>query len=156
MVTRWYRAPETILNPMHYTQTVDIWSVGCIMAELITRKPLFPGSCNLTQLPGGFFSRSKARTGVKRPRQYHNFARMPRLSRMLARRAFSRNGTRKHGNHMKSARVRKCSPTARSLHISAEVVLVIVVVFERFPQPQFHIADDLLNCHSQHAVRIPT
>ncbi|XP_036762628.2 mitogen-activated protein kinase 12 isoform X4 [Manis pentadactyla] len=36
VVTRWYRAPEVILNWMRYTQTVDIWSVGCIMAEMIT------------------------------------------------------------------------------------------------------------------------
>uniref|UniRef100_A0A8B9N0Q7 mitogen-activated protein kinase n=1 Tax=Accipiter nisus TaxID=211598 RepID=A0A8B9N0Q7_9AVES len=40
VVTRWYRAPEVILNWMHYTQTVDIWSVGCIMAEMITGRPL--------------------------------------------------------------------------------------------------------------------
>ncbi|XP_059793220.1 mitogen-activated protein kinase 12 isoform X2 [Balaenoptera ricei] len=44
VVTRWYRAPEVILNWMHYTQTVDIWSVGCIMAEMITGKTLFKGS----------------------------------------------------------------------------------------------------------------
>ena len=44
VATRWYRAPEIMLNWMHYNQTVDIWSVGCIMAELITGKTLFPGS----------------------------------------------------------------------------------------------------------------
>ncbi|NWV26511.1 MK12 kinase, partial [Origma solitaria] len=44
VVTRWYRAPEVILNWMHYTQTVDIWSVGCIMAEMITGRPLFKGN----------------------------------------------------------------------------------------------------------------
>uniref|UniRef100_A0AAX7TEC4 mitogen-activated protein kinase n=1 Tax=Astatotilapia calliptera TaxID=8154 RepID=A0AAX7TEC4_ASTCA len=43
VVTRWYRAPEVILNWMHYTQTVDIWSVGCIMAEMINGKTLFKG-----------------------------------------------------------------------------------------------------------------
>lgn len=43
VATRWYRAPEIMLNWMHYTQTVDIWSVGCIMAELITGQTLFPG-----------------------------------------------------------------------------------------------------------------
>nr|XP_020838538.1 mitogen-activated protein kinase 12 isoform X1 [Phascolarctos cinereus] len=50
VVTRWYRAPEVILNWMHYTQTVDIWSVGCIMAEMITGKILFKGSDHLDQL----------------------------------------------------------------------------------------------------------
>lgn len=50
VVTRWYRAPEVILNWMHYTQTVDIWSVGCIMAEMLQGKPLFRGSDHLDQL----------------------------------------------------------------------------------------------------------
>uniref|UniRef100_A0A8C6WW76 mitogen-activated protein kinase n=1 Tax=Neogobius melanostomus TaxID=47308 RepID=A0A8C6WW76_9GOBI len=50
VVTRWYRAPEVILNWMHYTQTVDIWSVGCIMAEMLQGKPLFKGSDHLDQL----------------------------------------------------------------------------------------------------------
>ncbi|KAL5013244.1 hypothetical protein ScPMuIL_007514 [Solemya velum] len=44
VATRWYRAPEIMLNWMHYNQTVDIWSVGCIMAEMLIGKPLFPGT----------------------------------------------------------------------------------------------------------------
>lgn len=43
VVTRWYRAPEVILNASEYTKAVDIWSIGCILAELIGRTPLFPG-----------------------------------------------------------------------------------------------------------------
>uniref|UniRef100_A0A8C2Q2G1 mitogen-activated protein kinase n=1 Tax=Cyprinus carpio TaxID=7962 RepID=A0A8C2Q2G1_CYPCA len=50
VVTRWYRAPEVILSWMHYTQTVDIWSVGCIMAEMLLGKPLFRGNDHLDQL----------------------------------------------------------------------------------------------------------
>uniref|UniRef100_F7CEX8 mitogen-activated protein kinase n=1 Tax=Monodelphis domestica TaxID=13616 RepID=F7CEX8_MONDO len=50
VATRWYRAPEIMLNWMHYNQTVDIWSVGCIMAEMITGKILFKGSDHLDQL----------------------------------------------------------------------------------------------------------
>lgn len=50
VATRWYRAPEIMLNWMHYTQTVDIWSVGCIMAELITGRTLFPGADHIDQL----------------------------------------------------------------------------------------------------------
>jgi len=50
VVTRWYRAPEIMLNWMHYNQTADIWSVGCIMAELLTRKVLFPGDGEIDQL----------------------------------------------------------------------------------------------------------
>uniref|UniRef100_A0A673NDE4 Mitogen-activated protein kinase 12b n=1 Tax=Sinocyclocheilus rhinocerous TaxID=307959 RepID=A0A673NDE4_9TELE len=50
VVTRWYRAPEIILNWMHYSQTVDIWSVGCIMAEMLLGRPLFKGNDHLDQL----------------------------------------------------------------------------------------------------------
>uniref|UniRef100_T1JNQ1 mitogen-activated protein kinase n=1 Tax=Strigamia maritima TaxID=126957 RepID=T1JNQ1_STRMM len=50
VATRWYRAPEIMLNWMHYNQTVDIWSVGCIMAELLTSKTLFPGTDHIDQL----------------------------------------------------------------------------------------------------------
>ena len=50
VVTRWYRAPEVLLNWMHYNQAVDIWSVGCIMAELLTGKALFPGNDHIDQL----------------------------------------------------------------------------------------------------------
>ncbi|XP_045620579.1 mitogen-activated protein kinase 14 isoform X2 [Procambarus clarkii] len=50
VATRWYRAPEIMLNWMHYNQTVDIWSVGCIMAELLTGRTLFPGADHIDQL----------------------------------------------------------------------------------------------------------
>jgi serine/threonine protein kinase len=43
VVTRWYRAPEVILNASEYTDAIDVWSIGCIMAELLGRAPLFPG-----------------------------------------------------------------------------------------------------------------
>ncbi len=43
VITRWYRAPEVILNASEYSKAVDIWSVGCIFAELLGRTPLFPG-----------------------------------------------------------------------------------------------------------------
>ncbi|XP_063319235.1 mitogen-activated protein kinase 14A isoform X3 [Pelmatolapia mariae] len=50
VATRWYRAPEIMLNWMHYNMTVDIWSVGCIMAELLTGRALFPGTDHIDQL----------------------------------------------------------------------------------------------------------
>lgn len=50
VATRWYRAPEIMLNWMHYNQTVDIWSVGCIMAELLTSRTLFPGTDHVDHL----------------------------------------------------------------------------------------------------------
>ena len=73
VVTRWYRAPEIILLEKDYGPAIDIWSVGCIFAELLSmmkesaatyieRQPLFPGkSCfplspdkNITQEKNGF------------------------------------------------------------------------------------------------------
>jgi mitogen-activated protein kinase 1/3 len=48
VTTRWYRAPEVLLCDS-YGKPIDIWSIGCILAELLGRKPLFPGknrSCN--------------------------------------------------------------------------------------------------------------
>lgn len=44
VVTRWYRAPELLLGSDCYDQSIDIWSVGLIFAELITNEPLFPGT----------------------------------------------------------------------------------------------------------------
>uniref|UniRef100_H2MX42 mitogen-activated protein kinase n=1 Tax=Oryzias latipes TaxID=8090 RepID=H2MX42_ORYLA len=50
VVTRWYRAPEVIFNWMHYTQTVDVWSAGCILAEMISGQVLFSGHDSIDQL----------------------------------------------------------------------------------------------------------
>lgn len=46
-----------MLNWMHYSQTVDIWSVGCIMAELLTGRTLFPGTDRKISLDFSFFFR---------------------------------------------------------------------------------------------------
>lgn len=43
VVTRWYRAPEVILTAREYTKAIDVWAVGCILAEIVARKPLFQG-----------------------------------------------------------------------------------------------------------------
>lgn len=50
VVTRWYRAPELLLCCDKYGTSIDVWSVGCIFAELLGRKPLFPGTECLNQL----------------------------------------------------------------------------------------------------------
>ncbi|CAK86724.1 unnamed protein product (macronuclear) [Paramecium tetraurelia] len=50
VVTRWYRAPEVILNASEYNKSVDIYALGCIMAELLGRQPLFPGEDYLDQV----------------------------------------------------------------------------------------------------------
>jgi len=50
VVTLWYRAPEILLGQKRYSTPVDIWSVGCIFAELVTKRPLFPGDCEIDAL----------------------------------------------------------------------------------------------------------
>ncbi|CAI0414649.1 unnamed protein product [Linum tenue] len=50
VVTRWYRAPELLLNCSEYTAAIDIWSVGCILGEIMTQEPLFPGKDYVHQL----------------------------------------------------------------------------------------------------------
>ncbi|KHN46703.1 Mitogen-activated protein kinase like MMK2 [Glycine soja] len=96
VVTRWYRAPELLLNCSEYTAAIDIWSVGCILGEIITRQPLFPGKDYvhqlrlITELIGspddaslGFLRSDNARRYVKQLPQYpkQNFsARFPTMS----------------------------------------------------------------------------
>ncbi|KAF4586609.1 MAP kinase Pmk1 [Pleurotus pulmonarius] len=43
VATRWYRAPEVMLTFKEYTRAIDMWSVGCVLAEMLSGKPLFPG-----------------------------------------------------------------------------------------------------------------
>ena len=50
IITLWYRPPEVLLGIENYTTKVDSWSIGCIMAEMITGKPLFPGDSEIGQL----------------------------------------------------------------------------------------------------------
>ena len=44
VATRWYRAPELVIRSQNYDQSVDVFALGCIMAELFLGRPLFPGS----------------------------------------------------------------------------------------------------------------
>ncbi|XP_023288302.1 serine/threonine-protein kinase dyf-5 [Orussus abietinus] len=48
--TRWYRAPEVLLHSTTYNSPIDIWAVGCIMAELYTFTPLFPGKGEIDEI----------------------------------------------------------------------------------------------------------
>jgi len=51
VVTRWYRCPELLLGPQNpYSTAVDVWSVGCIFAEMLLGKALFPGNSNPEQV----------------------------------------------------------------------------------------------------------
>jgi mitogen-activated protein kinase 15 len=50
VATRWYRAPEILLGSSKYTKAVDMWSIGCILAEMYTGKAIFPGTSTLNQI----------------------------------------------------------------------------------------------------------
>lgn len=50
VATRWYRAPEIVLGSNQYTKAVDMWSVGCILGELIIGKAIFPGKSTINQI----------------------------------------------------------------------------------------------------------
>lgn len=50
VVTLWYRAPEVLLGSRHYSTAIDMWSVGCIFAEMAMRQPLFPGDSEIDEI----------------------------------------------------------------------------------------------------------
>jgi mitogen-activated protein kinase 15 len=48
--TRWYRAPEILLNAYEYDKSVDMWSIGCILGEMLNGRTLFPGNSTINQI----------------------------------------------------------------------------------------------------------
>ncbi|XP_060595253.1 cyclin-dependent kinase-like 2 isoform X5 [Ruditapes philippinarum] len=50
VATRWYRAPELLVGDTKYGKAVDIWAVGCLLVEMLTGEPLFPGDSDIDQL----------------------------------------------------------------------------------------------------------
>jgi len=77
IVTLWYRAPEVLLGGTHYSTPVDMWSVGCIFAEMARKTPLFPGDSELQQLLHIFkllgTPSEDVWPGVSRLRDWHEF-----------------------------------------------------------------------------------
>ena len=86
VVTRYYRAPEVILG-MGYKENVDIWSVGCIMGEMIRGGVLFPGTDHIDQwnkiigeLPNGGTPGESNSSCIFPNLPQNNSARLPRIS----------------------------------------------------------------------------
>jgi len=50
VVTLWYRAPELLLGAKQYSTAIDMWSIGCIFAELISKQPLLQGRTEIDQI----------------------------------------------------------------------------------------------------------
>ena len=48
--TRWYRAPECLMTDGYYSEKMDVWSIGCVLFELFTQYPLFPGKNEVDQI----------------------------------------------------------------------------------------------------------
>ena len=50
VATRWYRSPEILLGSTRYSAAIDVWAVGCILAEMVYGKPILPGSSTMNQI----------------------------------------------------------------------------------------------------------
>ena len=50
VITLWYRAPEILLGSKHYSTPVDLWSIGCIFAEMVMGRPIFAGDSEIDEL----------------------------------------------------------------------------------------------------------
>eukprot|EP01090_Pellita_catalonica_P007338 TRINITY_DN17920_c0_g1_i1.p1 TRINITY_DN17920_c0_g1~~TRINITY_DN17920_c0_g1_i1.p1 ORF type:complete len:328 (-),score=42.35 TRINITY_DN17920_c0_g1_i1:683-1666(-) len=50
VVTQWYRAPEILMGQSRYSTPIDVWSIGCIFAEIVSKQPLFPGDSEIDQI----------------------------------------------------------------------------------------------------------
>jgi cell division cycle 2-like protein len=77
VVTLWYRAPELLLGTKYYSAPVDVWSCGCIMAELLTKEPLFMGKGELEQIDKIF-----ACLGTPNEKIWRGFNDLPHVKRM--------------------------------------------------------------------------
>ncbi|KAF8693690.1 hypothetical protein HU200_039106 [Digitaria exilis] len=72
VVTLWYRAPELLLGAKEYSTAIDMWSVGCIMAELLSKEPLFPGKSEIGQLDKIFRV-----LGTPSEERWHGYSKLP-------------------------------------------------------------------------------
>ena len=78
--TKWYKAPEIIFGDKHYDKSVDIWSFGCLMAEMFLLEPLFPGSTDfeMINLIFSFIGFSKEDDKILKPQLHINYRERPK------------------------------------------------------------------------------
>lgn len=72
VVTLWYRSPELLLGSRIYNTSIDIWSIGCIFAEMLTGEPLFPGDGEIDQINKIFKV-----LGVPNEEKWPNYSKLP-------------------------------------------------------------------------------
>lgn len=77
VVTLWYRAPEILLGGRQYTSAVDIWSAGCILAELLIGRPLLPGNTEIAQI-------DKIFSMLGYPKPTNSLHKLPQISKISA------------------------------------------------------------------------
>eukprot|EP00959_Pyramimonas_sp_CCMP1952_P433559 9079085-Pyramimonas_sp.AAC.1 len=77
VVTLWYRAPELLLGTKLYSTAVDIWSLGCIMAELLSKEPLLNGRTEIEQLDKMF-----KLLGTPNEKIWPGFSKLPAVSKV--------------------------------------------------------------------------
>jgi serine/threonine protein kinase len=75
VVTLWYRPPEILLGRDAYSSTLDVWSIGCILVEMITGRPLFPGDSERDQI-----DQITSRLGTPTPEVWEDCASLPVLA----------------------------------------------------------------------------
>ena len=78
--TKWYKSPEIIFGNKHYDKSVDIWSFGCLIAEIFLLEPLFPGSTDfeMINLIFSFIGFSKEDEKILNPQLHINYRQRPK------------------------------------------------------------------------------
>ncbi len=85
VITLWYRPPELLLGEERYGCGIDVWSCGCILGELFTRKPIFQANYELAQLD--LISRI---CGTPTPAVWPDVIRLPLFSQMKPKKTYNR------------------------------------------------------------------
>ncbi|PKA54792.1 Cyclin-dependent kinase G-2 [Apostasia shenzhenica] len=85
VVTLWYRSPELLLGAKEYSTAIDMWSLGCIMAELLAKEPLFNGKTEFDQLDKIFRT-----LGTPNEKIWPGFAKLPGVKVNFVRQPYNR------------------------------------------------------------------
>ncbi|XP_020107019.1 cyclin-dependent kinase G-2 [Ananas comosus] len=85
VVTLWYRAPELLLGAKEYSTAIDMWSLGCIMAELLAKEPLFNGKTEFDQLDKIFRT-----LGTPNEKIWPGFAKLPHVKANFVKQPYNR------------------------------------------------------------------
>ncbi|KAJ6808576.1 cyclin-dependent kinase G-2 isoform X1 [Iris pallida] len=85
VVTLWYRSPELLLGAKEYSTAIDMWSLGCIMAELLAKEPLFSGKTEVDQLDKIFRT-----LGTPNEKIWPGFSKLPRVKVNFVRQPYNK------------------------------------------------------------------